>query len=124
HIAKEYGAELKFRVEHDGNKIVGRYVDLLERVGDWRGREVVFGKDLDGIRRVEKQNIVTALLGLGPEDEDGNRIEVVVEDEDAVRHWERVDECVEVQQLSETYEIKAERDNMTVTEASGYGRSA
>ena len=124
HIAKEYGAELKFRVEHDGNKIVGRYVDLLERVGDWRGREVVFGKDLDGIRRVEKQNIVTALLGLGPEDEDGNRIEVLVEDEDALKRWGRVDEYGKLHHLIETYEIQSERDNMTVTEARRYTRTA
>ncbi|HLR91876.1 MAG TPA: phage tail spike protein [Atopostipes sp.] len=124
HIAKEYGAELKFRVEHDGNKIVGRYVDLLERVGDWRGREVVFGKDLDGIRRVEKQNIVTALLGLGPEDEDGNRIEVLVEDEDALKRWGRVDEFGKLHHLIEAYEIQSERDNMTVTEARRYTRTA
>lgn len=124
HIAKEYGAELKFRVEHDGNKIVGRYVDLLERVGDWRGREVVFGKDLDGIRRVEKQNIVTALLGLGPEDEDGNRIEVLVEDEDALKRWGRVDEFGELHHLIEAYEIQSEREDMTIAEARQYTRTA
>lgn len=124
HIAKEYGAELKFRVEHDGNKVVGRYVDLLERVGDWRGREVVFGKDLDGIRRVEKQNIVTALLGLGPEDEDGNRIEVLVEDEDALKRWGRVDEFGKLHHLIEAYEIQSEREDMTVTEARRYTRTA
>src|SRR5699024_2885977 len=38
-IAKEFEVELRFRVEHNGNRITGRYVDLLERVGEWRGRE-------------------------------------------------------------------------------------
>src|SRR5699024_4653735 len=45
HIAKEYGLELRFRITHNGNQVTGRYVDLLERVGEWRGREVEFGKD-------------------------------------------------------------------------------
>src|SRR5699024_10916678 len=82
-IAREFDLELRFRVEHNGNQITGRSVDMLERVGEWSGREVEFGKDLDSIRRVEKQDIVTALLGLGPEREDGTRIEVLVEDDDA-----------------------------------------
>ncbi|MFP3471138.1 phage tail spike protein, partial [Micrococcus sp. SIMBA_144] len=45
-IATEFGLELRFRVETNGNQITGRYVDLLERIGVWRGREVEFGKDL------------------------------------------------------------------------------
>src|SRR5699024_8986301 len=103
HIAKEFELELNFRVEHDGNKITGRYVDLLERVGQWRGREFEFGTDLDGIRRVEKQDIVTALLGLGPEDEDGNRLEVLVEDEDALKRWGRIDDYGNLHHLIEPY---------------------
>lgn len=123
-IAKEFDAELRFRIEHDGNKVVGRYVDLLERVGEWRGREVEFGKDLEGIRRVEKQNIVTALLGLGPEDEDGNRIEVLVEDNDALKRWGRVDEYGKLHHLVEPYEIQSEREDMTVAQARQYTRTA
>src|SRR5699024_2464836 len=82
----------RFRITHNGNQVTGRYVDLLERVGEWRGREVEFGKDLDSIRRIEKQDIVTALLGLGPEREDGTRIEVLVDDDDALKRWGRVNE--------------------------------
>src|SRR5699024_9443288 len=91
-IAKEFDLELRFRVTHDGNKITGRYVDMLQRVGQWRGREVEFGKDLDSIKRTEKQDVVTALLGIGPEREDGTRIEVLVEDDDALKRWGRIDE--------------------------------
>src|SRR5699024_3504355 len=124
HIAKEYGAELRFRIKHDGNKITGRYVDLLQRVGEWRGREVEFGKDLDGIRRVEKQDIVTALLGLGPEREDGTRIEVLVEDDDALKRWGREDEYGKLHHLIEKYEIQPERQEMTTAEARQYTRTA
>lgn len=123
-IAREFELELKFRIEHDGNKIIGRYVDLLERVGQWRGREVEFGKDLDGIRRVEKQDIVTALLGLGPEREDGTRLEVLVTDDDALQRWGRIDEHGNLKHLIEPYEIESERSEMTYNEARQYTRTA
>src|SRR5690625_3122594 len=123
-IAREFDVELRFRVEHNGNKITGRYVDLLERVGEWQGREVEFGKDLDGIRRIEKQDIVTALLGLGPEDEEGNRLEVLVEDEDALQRWGRVDEHGNLHHLIEVYEIQSTRTEMTESEARQYTRTA
>lgn len=123
-IAKEFDLELRFRVEHDGNKITGRYVDLLERIGEWRGREAEFGKDLDGIRRVEKQDIVTALLGLGPEKEDGTRLEVLVEDEDALKRWGWEDRYGNINHWIEPYEIQSERSEMTESEARQYTRTA
>lgn len=123
-IAKDFEVELRFRVETDGRKITGRYVDFLERIGEWRGREVEFGKDLVGIRRVEKQDIVTALLGLGPEREDGSRIEVLVEDFDALQRWGWYDEHGNLNHYIEVYEIESERSEMTETEARRYTRTA
>src|SRR5690625_2431459 len=123
-IANEFGVELRFRVEHNGNRITARYVDLIERIGEWGGREVEFGFDLDGIRRVESQDIVTALLGLGPEKEDGTRLEVLVEDEDALQRWGRVDEHGNLHHLIEPYELQSERTEMTEEEARQYTRTA
>lgn len=123
-IAKDFEVELRFRVETDGRKITGRYVDFLERIGEWRGREVEFRKDLVGIRRVEKQDIVTALLGLGPEREDGTRIEVLVEDFDALQRWGWYDEHGTLNHYIEVYEIESERSEMTETEARQYTRTA
>src|SRR5690625_4229599 len=123
-IAREFEVELRFRVETDGQRITGRYIDLLERIGEWRGRQVEFGRDLDGIRRIEKQDIVTALLGLGPEQEDGTRLEVLVEDEDALQRWGRVDEHGNLHHLIEVYEIQSDRQEMTETEARQYTRTA
>jgi len=123
-IAREFEVELRFRVETDGQKIIGRYVDLLERIGERRGRQVEFGRDLDGIRRIEKQDIVTALLGLGPEQEDGTRLEVLVEDEEALQRWGRVDEHGNLHHLIETYEIQSDRMEMTEEEAQQYTRTA
>ncbi|MGN8647880.1 phage tail spike protein [Gracilibacillus sp. HCP3S3_G5_1] len=89
-VASVFNLELRFRIEHDSGKITGRYVDLVEKVGEWRGRRVEFGKDLIGLRRVENtEDIVTALEVLGPIDEDGNRLSVIVEDEEATQRWGR-----------------------------------
>lgn len=123
-IANEFDLELNFRIEHDGNRIIGRYVDLLERVGMWRGREVEFGKDLMGIKRTETQDIVTALLGIGPEADDGTRIEVLVEDEEALQRWGWYDEYGNIHHLIEPYEIQSERTEMTEKEALQYTRTA
>lgn len=89
-IASVFDLELRFRIEHDNGDIVGRYVDLVEKVGQWRGRRVEFGKDLMGLRRIENtENIVTALKVIGPVREDGTRLEVIVEDEEALQRWGR-----------------------------------
>ncbi|GAE32454.1 phage tail spike protein [Alkalihalobacillus hemicellulosilyticus] len=105
-VANEFDLELRFRVETNGNRVTGRYVDLLERVGQWQGREVELGKDLQGIRRIEKtDNIYTALRGIGPADEDGTRLEVLVEDEEALQRWGRPNEQGELQHLIDVYEL-------------------
>ncbi|WP_337970136.1 phage tail spike protein [Virgibacillus salexigens] len=114
-IATEFGLELRFRVETDGNKVTGRYVDLIEQVGQWRGREIELGKDLIGLRRIEKtDNIFTALKGLGPEREDGSRLEVIVEDKEALQRWGRPDPITgELQHLWDTYEPQTNDQEMT-----------
>ena len=110
-LASEFDLELHFRVEVDGTKVVRRYVDLIKRVGVWQGREVEFGKDLIGISREEDfSNIVTALIGLGPEREDGTRLEVFVEDKDALARWGR-----NGQHLIDVYE--PESTDQSITEA-------
>ncbi|AQS55300.1 hypothetical protein B0W44_05385 [Novibacillus thermophilus] len=108
-IASEFDLELRFRVEIDHYRIIGRYVDLIEQVGEWRGREIVFGKDLLGIERKEKTDqVVTALIGLGPEREDGTRLEVFVEDLDALQRWGRGG-----RHLIEVYEPESTDQDMT-----------
>lgn len=124
-ISREFELELRFRVEHNGRHVVGRYVDMLQRIGAWRGREITFGKDLEGIRRVESQDIVTALLGIGPEDSDGNRKEQLVEDDDALKRWGRRDRFGKLHHLIEPYEVESDRgDEMTNKELRRYTRTA
>jgi phage minor structural protein len=88
-IAELYGAEINFRVEISGNQITGRYVDFAEKVGDETRKEIVLGKDLLGVKRKETSDIVTALVGIGPERENGTRIIVRVTNEEALERWGR-----------------------------------
>lgn len=114
-LATEYDLELQFRTEISGNRVVGRYVDLLRRVGDWRGREIVFGADLVEIERNENtDDIVTALVGIGPERDDGTRLEVTVSDSDAWQRWGRVDpQTGQRSHIIETYEPQSSDQDMT-----------
>lgn len=89
-VKSTFDLELDFVIEHKDGEIVGRYVDMVEQVGKWRGRRVEFGKDLMGLRRIENtEQIVTALKVIGPVKEDGTRLEVLVEDKDALQRWGR-----------------------------------
>src|SRR5699024_8285367 len=89
-IANRFELEYHFYVEVRYNKIVARKVDLVDQIGEWRGRLVEFGRDLKSIHRIEEADIVTALRVIGPEDsETGERLEVIVEDEDARKRWGR-----------------------------------
>lgn len=90
HVATQFDLELNFRIETNNNKITRRYVDMVERVGEWRGKEITSGKDLLNAKRTEyTQNIVTALIGVGPRKEDGTSDLVTVSNEDARIAWGR-----------------------------------
>src|SRR5690625_5249215 len=118
-IGREFELELRFYVTTDGQRIAGRYVDLIDRIGEWRGRTVEFGRDLQGIRRVERTDeVVTALRGIGPEREDGSRLEVFVEDEEALQRWGR-----KGQHIVDVYEPQSERTDMTESELEQYTRT-
>ncbi|WP_433958839.1 phage tail spike protein [Cytobacillus horneckiae] len=89
-ICTLFDVEMRFRVEVKGNRVAGRFVDFYKKRGQFRGKEVVFGKDLIEIRRIEDgQNTVTALFCIGPEKEDGGRITTIVKDEEALQRWGR-----------------------------------
>ncbi|HHT7202561.1 MULTISPECIES: phage tail spike protein [Bacillus] len=63
-IAASFELEIQYRAEVVGSQIVVRYVDMVKKRGRDTRKEVTFGKDLMGIKRIENsQNICTALLG-------------------------------------------------------------
>lgn len=89
-VAKAFDVEVIFRVEVKANKIIGRYVDVVERMGAYEGKEIEYGKDLIGIEKTTySERIVTALFCLGPVKEDGTQISTTVVDEEAFQRWGR-----------------------------------
>lgn len=69
-IIQTWGGELKKRVTFDGNKITGRFVDLLARRGADTGKRFEYTKDLLSIKRtVDASNVKTALYGRGKGEE-------------------------------------------------------
>lgn len=93
-IASTFDLEIRFRVEVQGSKIIGRYVDFLQKRGVWRGKEITLGKDLIGVKRTENtKGVVTALKVVGPvnRDDNGNESRNIIEvkDEEARQRWSR-----------------------------------
>jgi phage minor structural protein len=117
-ISSTFEREINPRIIIEGNKVIKRVVDLVEKVGEFRGKEVEFAKDLTGLKRTEKIDIVTALFCIGPEKEDGTRITVFVEDKDALQRWGR-----KGNHLVETYEPDSSNQDMTVSELETLGKT-
>lgn len=117
-IATLFNCELRFRVTVEGDKVTGRYVDLLKRQGMDRGNEIVFGKDLVDIKRkVNTERVVTALYCISPEREDGTRLTTTVYDEKAFQNWNWHGE-----DLIEVYEPESENQDMTLEQLTSYGK--
>lgn len=117
-IAREFELELDFKVMHNGYIVTNRVVEAVQSLGSYRGREVTFGKDLQEINRKEVGDIYTALIGLGPERDDGSRLEVFVEDIDALKRWGRPKHAPK--HLIGVYEPQSEREEMTLKELRQY----
>ena len=117
-LASLYGLELRFRIVVDGNRIVGRYVDMIKKRGQDTQKETRLGKDLIGVERIENSDIVTALRVLGPEQEDGTRLIVEVKNEEAKQRWGR-----DGHHLWEDYEPSISGDNTTAERLTELGEA-
>ncbi|WP_425255466.1 phage tail spike protein [Mammaliicoccus sciuri] len=83
-LCTTYTMSLDFYIELGSNRVKGRYVSLKEKNPLFKGKEIVKGKDLTSMKRiVELDEIRTGLLCIGPEKDDGSRIEVIVTDDEA-----------------------------------------
>jgi phage minor structural protein len=60
-----WGGELQDRIEIDGNKIAGRYIDILSRRGSDTGKRWEIDKDIDSLNYRIESNPKTALYGRG-----------------------------------------------------------
>ncbi|MBJ8100964.1 phage tail protein [Bacillus cereus group sp. N11] len=117
-IASTFELEIRFRTEIMGSFIVGRYVDVIKKVGRDNGKEFLLGKDVQGIRRIESsQDVVTALVGVGPQNsetgefltfEEINNGKLYVGNNDALQRWSK-----DGKHLFDMYSPQTEDQDMT-----------
>ncbi|MEN8643984.1 phage tail spike protein, partial [Bacillus toyonensis] len=117
-IASTFELEIRFRTEIMGSFIVGRYVDVIKKVGRDNGKEFLLGKDVQGIRRIESsQDVVTALVGVGPQNsetgefltfEEINNGKLYVGNNDALQRWSK-----DGKHLFDIYSPQTEDQDMT-----------
>ncbi|PEC54150.1 peptidase S74 [Bacillus cereus] len=63
-ISSLFKLEIRYRVEIKGSRIIGWYVDMIQKRGHDTGKEIELGKDLVGVTRIEHtRNICSALVG-------------------------------------------------------------
>ncbi|EJS54420.1 phage minor structural protein [Bacillus toyonensis] len=117
-IASTFELEIRFRTEIMGSFIVGRYVDVIKKVGRDNGKEFLLGKDVQSIRRIENsQDVVTALVGVGPQNsetgefltfEEINNGKLYVGNNDALQRWSK-----DGKHLFDIYSPQTEDQDMT-----------
>ncbi|WP_218697325.1 phage tail spike protein [Mammaliicoccus sciuri] len=83
-LTTTYKLEADYEIEIDGNEVVKRKVNMIQPKPLFKGKEIVYGKDLISMKRtVDMTEVKTALYAEGPEKEDGSRISVVIVDRNA-----------------------------------------
>ncbi|HEA2792489.1 TPA: tail fiber domain-containing protein [Staphylococcus aureus] len=83
-LCTTFSMKLDFYVELGSNTVDHRYVVLTERQPLFKGKEITYDKDLKKLKRIiDLTEVKTALLAIGPEQENGKRIELYVTDDEA-----------------------------------------
>lgn len=64
----QIGAEVSFTYDIEGTTILAKKINVYKKLGNELGRVVFNGKDLESITRTpDTRNLVTAMIGLGPD---------------------------------------------------------
>lgn len=83
-LCTTYDMVPSFYIELGAHTVEHRYVSIAKPKNLFKGKEIAKGKDLTGMTRtIDLSEVKTALLAVGPEKEDGSRIETVVVDDEA-----------------------------------------
>lgn len=83
-LCTTYKMVLDFYIELSSNTVKGRYVVLKKKNSLFKGKEIEYGKDLVGLtRKIDMSEIKAALIAVGPENDKGKRLELVVTDDEA-----------------------------------------
>nr|WP_277955709.1 phage tail spike protein [Staphylococcus caprae] len=83
-LCTTYGMVADYSIELGSHTVEHRYVTLKQPVSLFKGKEITKGKDLTEMTRtVDMSEVRTALYAVGPENDKGERISVVVKDDEA-----------------------------------------
>ncbi|MDU0485416.1 phage tail spike protein [Staphylococcus haemolyticus] len=98
-----------YYIELGSHTVEHRYVSLKKPNSLFNGKEITKGKDLTGLTRtVDTSEVRTALIALGPEDDEGNRETVIVKDDEAHAQF-----GLPGRYLWDVYEPESEDSSMT-----------
>lgn len=109
-LCTTYDMVPSFYIELSAHTVEHRYVSITKPKNLFKGKEITKGKDLTGMTRtIDLSEVKTALLAVGPEKEDGSRIETVVVDDEAQEIF-----GLPNRYIWDVYEPESNDENMTL----------
>ncbi|WP_347129004.1 phage tail spike protein [Staphylococcus haemolyticus] len=109
-LCTTYSMVPEFYIELSAHSVEHRYVSIAKPKSLFKGKEITKGKDLTGMTRtIDLSEVKTALLAVGPEKEDGSRIETVVVDDEAQEIF-----GLPNRYIWDVYEPESNDENMTL----------
>ncbi|WP_347133588.1 phage tail spike protein [Staphylococcus hominis] len=109
-LCTTYDMVPSFYIELGAHTVEHRYVSIAKPKNLFKGKEITKGKDLTGMTRtIDLSEVKTALLAVGPEKEDGSRIETVVVDDEAQEIF-----GLPNRYIWDVYEPESNDENMTL----------
>ncbi|PTF30905.1 phage tail spike protein [Staphylococcus chromogenes] len=109
-LTTNHKLEPDYEIIIEGNEVKQRLVNMKIPSHLFKGKEIVYGKDLLSIKRtVDFSEVKTALIGIGPEKENGDRIFVEEVDDEAQQQFN-----LPQRYIYGIYEPETEDDNMTL----------
>ncbi|MDU0443813.1 phage tail spike protein [Staphylococcus haemolyticus] len=109
-LCTTYDMVPSFYIELGAHTVEHRYVSITKPKNLFKGKEITKGKDLTGMTRtIDLSEVKTALLAVGPEKEDGSRIETVITDDEAQQIF-----GLPNRYIWDVYEPESEDENMTL----------
>ena len=109
-LCTTYDMVPSFYIELGAHTVEHRYVSITKPKNLFKGKEITKGKDLTGMTRtIDLSEVKTALLAVGPEKEDGSRIETVITDDEAQEIF-----GLPNRYIWDVYEPESNDENMTL----------
>lgn len=109
-LCTTYDMVPSFYIELGAHTVEHRCVSITKPKNLFKGKEITKGKDLTGMTRtIDLSEVKTALLAVGPEKEDGSRIETVITDDEAQQIF-----GLPNRYIWDVYEPESEDENMSL----------